>query len=239
MKIRVLFEDNHLLLVEKPINIPVQEDSSGNLDLLTMLKDDLKRRYQKPGNVYLGLVHRLDRPVGGVMVFAKTSKAASRLSDMIRRNIIERHYLAVVHGTPNRKRGQLVHYLHKGNRKNKVAVVDPNHPDAKKAVLDFEVIESKKGLSLLSVYLYTGRPHQIRVQLSTIGNPIFGDQKYGEELAKSGQQIALWAHSIHFEHPVRKEPIGIQSVPPNKEPWNIWELVRNLEKEEDQRLVKV
>ncbi|CEG29432.1 RluA family pseudouridine synthase [Bacillus sp. B-jedd] len=239
MKIRVLFEDNHLLLDEKPINVPVQEDSSGSRDLLTMLKDDLKRRYQKPGNVYLGLVHRLDRPVGGVMVFAKTSKAASRLSDMIRRHVIERHYLAVVHGTPTRKRGQLVHHLHKNNRKNKVTVVDPDHLDAKKAVLDFEVIESKKGFSLLSVYLHTGRPHQIRVQLSTIGNPIFGDQKYGEQFTKPGQQIALWAHSIHFEHPVRKEPIGIQSVPPINNPWNIWELVRSLEKEEDQRLVKV
>ena len=111
MKIPILFEDNHLLLVEKPINVPVQEDSSGDLDLLTMLKNDLKIRYQKPGNVYLGLVHRLDRPVGGAMVFAKTSKAASRLSDMLRKHAIERNYIAVVHGTPNKKRGQLVHYL--------------------------------------------------------------------------------------------------------------------------------
>ena len=109
----ILFEDNHLLLVEKPVNVPVQEDSSGDPDLLTLLKEDIKVRYQKPGNVYLGLVHRLDRPVGGAMVFAKTSKAASRLSDMVRRHKIERVYLAVVHGTPKDKEGELVHFLYK------------------------------------------------------------------------------------------------------------------------------
>ncbi|KGR79820.1 RluA family pseudouridine synthase [Ureibacillus manganicus] len=231
MNIPILFEDNHLLLVEKPVNIPVQEDSSRDLDLLTILKNDIKDRYQKPGNVYLGLVHRLDRPVGGAMVFAKTSKAASRLSDMIRRNIIERKYLAVVHGTPKKKSGQLVHYLLKDVRKNKVSVVAPNHPKAKKAILDFEVLESKKGFSLLSVKLHTGRPHQIRVQLSSMGNPIFGDQKYGEHLNKPGQQIALWAHRIHLEHPVRKEPIEVKSLPPSKYPWDLWKVVTNRKEE--------
>ncbi|MEH7382045.1 RNA pseudouridine synthase [Bacillus sp. JJ1533] len=225
MNIPILYEDNHLLLVEKPINIPVQADSSGDLDLLTMLKDNIKVRYQKPGNVYLGLVHRLDRPVGGAMVFAKTSKAASRLSDMVRRHVIERRYFAVVHGSPKKKRGQLVHYLHKNNRKNKVSVVSPNHPNAKKATLDYEVIESKNGFSLLSVNLHTGRPHQIRVQLSTMGNPIFGDQKYGEHLNKPGQQLALWAHSLSLEHPVRKEPVEVSSLPPSHYPWDIWSIV--------------
>ncbi|WBL15763.1 RluA family pseudouridine synthase [Sutcliffiella sp. NC1] len=221
MIISILLEDNHLLLVEKPINIPVQADSSGDIDLLTMLKEDLKIRYSKPGKVYLGLVHRLDRPVGGVMVFAKTSKAASRLADMFRRHVIERNYLAVVHGKPKKKRGQLVHYLHKDNRKNKVSVVSPNYPKAKKAVLDYEVLDSKKGFSLLSVNLHTGRPHQIRVQLSAIGNPIFGDQKYGEKLNKTGQQLALWAHSISFEHPVKKEPLTVCSFPPYNYPWDL------------------
>lgn len=222
MKVPILYEDNHLLLVEKPINVPVQEDSSRDLDLLTMLKNDLKVRYQKPGNVYLGLVHRLDRPVGGAMVFAKTSKAASRLSDIIRKNVMGRNYLAVVHGIPNKKKGQLVNYLLKDNRKNMVSVVSSNHPNGKKAVLDFEVIESKNGFSLLSVKLHTGRPHQIRVQLSTLGNPIFGDQKYGKNLNKPGQQLALWAHSVSFEHPVRKEPIEVCSYPPKHYPWDLW-----------------
>src|SRR5699024_10791545 len=146
--IPILFEDNHLLLVEKPVNVPVQEDSSGDPDLLNILKEDIKVRYQKPGQVYLGLVHRLDRPVGGTMVFSKTSKAASRLSDMIRRNTIERSYLAVVHGTVKQKKGQLVHYLYKDRKKNKVSVESANHPQAKKAILDYEVLESKNGFSL-------------------------------------------------------------------------------------------
>ncbi|NLY78456.1 MAG: RNA pseudouridine synthase [Lysinibacillus sp.] len=226
MKIPILYEDNHLLIVEKPVNIPVQGDSSGDMDLLNILKNDIKVRYQKPGNVYLGLVHRLDRPVGGAIVFAKTSKAASRLSDMIRKNTIERKYVAVVHGKPKRKKDQLIHYLYKDERKNKVSVVSPEHPKGKKAILDYEVIESKEGLSLLAVKLHTGRPHQIRVQLSSIGHPIYGDQKYGEHINKPGQQIALWANAIQLEHPVRKEPIEVNSFPQDKFPWNLWDGLR-------------
>lgn len=222
MEISILYEDNHLLLVEKPVNIPVQADSSRDLDLLTILKDDIKVRFNKPGNVYLGLVHRLDRPVGGAIVFAKTSKAASRLSNLIRKNEIERKYVAVVHGTPNKKKGQLVNYLYKDQRKNIVSVVSSTHPNGKKAILDYEVIASKKGYSLLSVKLHTGRPHQIRVQLSTLGHPIIGDQKYGEHLTKPGQQIALWAHTIQFEHPVKKEPITETSTPPTTFPWDLF-----------------
>lgn len=222
LDISILYEDNHLLMVEKPVNIPVQADNSRDKDLLTMLKEDLKVRHQKPGNVYLGLVHRLDRPVGGAMVFAKTSKAASRLSDMIRRQTIERRYLAVVHGTPKLKKAELVHYLYKGKRKNQGFSVSPNHSNAKKAVLDYEVLASKKGMSLLSVNLHTGRPHQIRVQLSETGHPLFGDQKYGQHLTVPGEQIALWAHALSLEHPVRKEPMDVQSLPPNQYPWNLW-----------------
>lgn len=223
MKVSILYEDNHLLLVEKPVNVPVQEDGSGDLDLLTILREDIKVRYNKPGNVYLGLVHRLDRPVGGAIMFAKTSKAASRLSDMIRRHVIERNYLAVVHGKPREKRGQLVNYLYKDKRKNQVFVCPSHHPEAKKAILDYEVIHSKEGFSLLSVSLQTGRSHQIRVQLSEMGHPLFGDQKYGEQVNKRGQQLALWAHSLSFEHPVKKEPVHVQSVPPIDYPWILWE----------------
>lgn len=229
LKTPILFEDNHLLLVEKPVNIPVQADNSGDLDLLNILKQDLKIRHQKPGNVYLGLVHRLDRPVGGAMVFAKTSKAASRLSDMVRRHVIERKYYAVVHGKPQKPKGQLVNYLYKNKKKNQVYAVGSDHPQGKKAILDYEVKDSKEGFSLLSVKLHTGRPHQIRVQLSTMGNPIFGDQKYGAHLSKPGQQIALWAISLQLEHPVKKEPVKVESNPPESFPWNIWEnkLVKN------------
>lgn len=229
MKIPILFEDNHLLIVEKPVNIPVQEDNSGDLDLLTMLKEDLKVRYQKPGNVFLGLVHRLDRPVGGAIVFGKTSKAASRLSDMIRRRVIDRTYLTVVHGIPNKVKDKLEHHLVKDGRENKVSVESAQHRKAKKAILRYEVIESKDGFSLLAVKLETGRSHQIRVQLAEIGHPIYGDQKYGEHVNKPGQQIALWAKSVAFEHPVRKEPVTVQSNPPGKFPWDIWDTTNKVE----------
>ncbi|WP_350345134.1 RluA family pseudouridine synthase [Proteinivorax tanatarense] len=220
MNINILYEDNHLLLVEKPINIPVQRDSSGDFDLLTALKDDLKVRYKKPGNVYLALVHRLDRPVGGAMAFAKTSKAASRLSDALRRKMIKRKYLTVVHGVPKTKKRRLEDYIWKDNGRNKVFVVSSN-PKAKKAILNYETILSQKGFSLLSVQLHTGRPHQVRVQLSNMGNPIFGDQKYGQHLSKRGQQLALWAHVLSFKHPVRKKPLSVESMPPSVFPWNL------------------
>lgn len=222
MKITILHEDNHLLVVEKPVNIPVQEDDSRDEDLLTLLKKDLKIRYEKPGNVYLGLVHRLDRPVGGVMVFAKTSKAASRLSDVIRKNELDRKYLAVVRGIPKQRKGRLENYLVKDTKKNKVRSVESTHKGAKKAVLDYEVIDSADGLSLLSVRLHTGRSHQIRVQLSAFGFPLYGDQKYGQHVNKPGQQIGLWAHTLEFPHPTTKEVVQVKSLPPIAYPWNTW-----------------
>lgn len=223
VKIPILYEDNHLLVVEKPVNIPVQADDSKDKDLLTILKEDIKVRYNKPGNVYLGLVHRLDRPVGGVMVFAKTSKAASRLSDVIRRNQLERKYLAVVRGVPQKKHATLEHHLYKDTKENKVYAVKANHAQAKKAVLDYETIGSADQLSLLSVRLHTGRSHQIRVQLATSGWPLYGDQKYGQHVNRPGQQIALWAATLEFPHPTTKEIITVQSKPPREYPWNLWD----------------
>lgn len=222
MDIPILYEDNHLLVVEKPVNIPVQQDSSKDEDLLTILKNDLKIRYQKPGNVYLGLVHRLDRPVGGAMVFAKTSKAASRLSDTIRRGELDRHYIAVVHGSPRKKAETLEHYLVKDTKKNIVHAVSSKNKQAKKAVLDYKVLKSNKQLTLLSIRLHTGRSHQIRVQFSTSGTPLYGDQKYGKNKNKPGQQIALWANSLSFPHPTKKEMVTVVSSPPIEFPWNLW-----------------
>lgn len=223
MEISVLYEDNHLLIVKKPVNIPVQADRSGDKDFLSMLKQDLKYRYQKPGNVFLGLVHRLDRPVGGVMVFAKTSKAASRMSDLIRRQEIERRYLTVVRGAPAKVQAKLKHHLIKNPRENKVYTTSAHHKKAKMAMLDYKTVAKNEELSLLSVRLHTGRPHQIRVQLSANGTPIYGDQKYGQNVNRSGQQIALWAHSLRFEHPVKKEIIEVHSPPPEEQhPWRIW-----------------
>ncbi|MFA1819760.1 RluA family pseudouridine synthase [Virgibacillus oceani] len=222
MKVTILYEDNHLLFVEKPVNMPVQEDNSKDQDLLSYLKEDIKIRHNKPGNAYLGLVHRLDRPVGGVMVFAKTSKAASRLSDTIRKNTMDKKYLAVVRGRPEKSKATLEDYLVKDHRNNQVYVTKPNSNNAKKAVLDYEVIGEKNGLSLLSINLHTGRPHQIRVQLSSRGFPLYGDQKYGSKVNKPGQQIALWSHTLSLEHPTKKEEISSESGPPNEYPWSLW-----------------
>lgn len=213
-KINIIYEDNHLLVVEKPINIPVQTDESHDLDLLTMLKADLKRRYQKPGNVYLGLVHRLDRPVGGIMVFAKTSKAASRLSEQVRTHQLKKEYYAVVLGKIEEK-GHLEDYLLKNEKKNIVTV----HPQGKQAILDFTRLQYQKDMSLVKIQLKTGRSHQIRVQFSHHGYPLFGDQKYSKQ-AKPGQQIALFSHAITFQHPTTKEIMHFSLPLPNRYPWS-------------------
>ena len=224
IKIKIIYEDNHLLVVEKPINVLSQGDITGDKDLLTMLKEDIKVRYNKPGNVYLGLVHRLDRPVGGVMVFAKTSKAASRLSEQIRNGEFTKDYLAVVHGRLVPGEGHLEHYLIKNEKTNIVKVLDDNTSGdpGKKAALDYEMLISNGKLSLVHINLITGRYHQIRVQFSRIGNPLFGDQKYGVEHNKVGQQIALWSYKIRIKHPVSKNEMFFQSDPPKEYPWNLF-----------------
>ena len=219
----ILYEDNHLLVVVKPVNVPIQEDDSKDMDLLSYLKQDLKMRYNKPGNVYLGLVHRLDRPVGGAMVFAKTSKAASRLSDAVRTRSMSKTYTAVVRGKPEAPAATLKHYLLKDSRTNTVTSVQKGKEGAKEGVLDYRVLASAEGLSLVRVHLHTGRPHQIRVQFQTIGCPLFGDQRYGAAVNRPGQQIGLWATHLSFEHPTTKEPLAFQSLPPDDEPWTIWD----------------
>ncbi|TVY11672.1 RluA family pseudouridine synthase [Paenibacillus cremeus] len=221
--IPVLYEDNHVIVVVKPPNIPTQEDDSKDPDLLSLIKADLKVRHQKPGNVYLGLVHRLDRPVGGVMVFAKTSKAASRLSDAVRTRAIRKIYTAVVNGKPRDPQGQLRHHLIKDAKTNMVSVVPAGKAGAKEAILDYRVLGSLDGLSLVQVELHTGRPHQIRVQFMTIGCPLVGDQRYGSMHTKPGQQIALWSTELGFEHPVTKEELRFTSSPPRSFPWILWE----------------
>jgi 23S rRNA pseudouridine1911/1915/1917 synthase len=217
--IRILYEDNHLLVVEKPVNVPAQGDESGDLDLLTLLKEDLKIRYRKPGNVFLGLVHRLDRPTGGVMVFAKTSKAASRLSEAFRqKHGVEKVYLAAVHGQVPPS-GTLRHHLLKDPRRNIVSAVPASRPGAKEAILHFERLAVWDSLSLVRVQLETGRSHQIRVQFAATGHPLYGDQKYGQKLNKPGQQLALWAHKLTVVHPTKKEEMTFASLPPKTEPW--------------------
>lgn len=218
--IRVLYEDNHILCVVKPPNVPVQADSSHDEDLLTMLKKYLKEKYHKPGNVYLGLVHRLDRPVGGVMVFAKTSKAASRLSESIRTNQLHKEYLAVVEGTFSTKKGTYTDYLIKDHQKNMVRVTDAGK--GKKCVLHYDVIQERKGMTLVHILLETGRSHQIRVQFSSHGHPLVHDQRYNPHPSKG--QIALFAYRLTFPHPTRKEPVTVTALPERKDPWNLFEV---------------
>ena len=201
--LNVVYEDNHIIVVEKPFNMPTQEDESKDRDLLTEVKDYVKVKYDKPGDVYIGLVHRLDRVAGGLMVFARTSKAASRLSEQIRNREFHKEYVTVVEGQIKSEKSQLVDYLKKDKDTNTVQVVNKNVKDAKEAILKYEMIESKDNLTLISVDLLTGRPHQIRVQFSSRKNPIWGDGKYGSSY-KSRKGIALWSRKIEFMHPTKK-----------------------------------
>jgi 23S rRNA pseudouridine1911/1915/1917 synthase len=226
MKIPIIFEDNHIIVVEKPVNIPSQQDESNDRDMLTLIKREIKERYNKPGNVYLGLVHRLDRPTGGIMVFAKTSKAASRLSEEIRAGRFRKAYLSVAHGLFEKPESELTHYLIKDKKTNTVSVTGVKNKGSKQALLYYKVIEYIKGLSLVKINLVTGRPHQIRVQFSNEGHPLWGDQKYGEELTQPGEQLALWSSEIGFNHPVTKKELLFTSMPPTKNPWTLFTSLR-------------
>ena len=209
---QIVFEDNHLLVVIKPKNISVQEDDSHDLDMLTLLKNFIKERDNKPGNVYLGLVHRLDRPTGGVMVFAKTSKCADRLSQQLRDRQIRKKYLCVVKGIPNQIDGTLVAYLKKNADTNTVSLTTQSDKDGKYAELFYEVLGSENGYSLVKVDLHTGRSHQIRVQMAKQNKtPIYGDFKYGEK--DHGGNLGLWAYELSFLHPISKKNMSFKVYP--------------------------
>ena len=219
--LKVIYEDNHIIVVEKKPNIPSQSDKTGDIDMLTIVKEYIKEKYNKPGNVYLGLVHRLDRPVGGIMIFAKTSKSASRLSNQVREKIFKKEYLAVVDGKPVPEKGTLEDYLYKDERNNISKVVKKEKKNAKLAKLDYELVKYNeiKNLSLLKINLHTGRHHQIRVQLSNFGHSIYGDQKYGKR--GKGKQIALWAYKLTIEHPITKEKMEFVDYPEPNGTWCI------------------
>lgn len=212
---KIIFEDNHLLVVEKAVNVPMQEDESKDLDLLNMAKNYLRDTYQKEGNVYCGLVHRLDRPVGGVVVFAKTSKAAARLSDSMRKDSWHKKYEAIVVGKLPYYT-VLKDYLSKNEKTNMTSVVAKDK--GKYAELSFELINSNNDLHHISIDLKTGRSHQIRVQFASRNCPLWGDQRYNKN-AKVGQQIALWACELSFPHPISKEQLTFTSNPPQEYPW--------------------
>jgi len=205
-KLNVLYEDNHIIVVIKPCNMLSQSDNTGDIDMLSLVKSYIKEKYNKPGNVYIGLVHRLDRPTSGIMVFARTSKAASRLSSEIKNNKMNKSYLAVI---PNfkEKEGTYIDYLEKIDNGNSI-VTDKDH--GKYAELKYQLIKEKDNLSLVRIDLITGRHHQIRVQFSSRGYPLYGDQRYGEENRK---QLALFCYKLEFTHPVTKEKLAFTSYP--------------------------
>ncbi len=208
----ILFEDNHLLVVEKPANLPVQADASHDADLLTVLKTYLKETYHKPGDAYLGLVHRLDRPVGGVMVFAKTSKAAARLSAQFQDRRAHKRYAAIVDGDP-KPFDECVDWLVKDESTNTTRVVKEGTDGAKKAILRYRTLLKANGTALLDVELLTGRAHQVRVQLSSRNLPIKGDMRYHPN-ARPGTQIRLWSYMLSIQHPTLNEPMTFYSIPP-------------------------
>ena len=210
-KLNVLYEDNHIIVVEKPYNVLSQGDSTGDISLMDMVKSYIKEKYHKPGNVYLGLVHRLDRPVGGIMVFARSSKAASRLTKAFSEHKIVKKYLAIVHG--NVSGGELIDYLKKEESGNTVI-----SSDGKKAVLLYELIKYDKehDCSLVSIELKTGRHHQIRVQFSSRGHYLLGDQRYG---VLDNKQICLFSYYLSFVHPVSKEELKFELYPKKEGYW--------------------
>lgn len=218
--VKVLYEDNQIIVVVKPQNMPSQEDESKDPDLLNWVKDYIKTKYEKPGEVFIGLVHRLDRPTGGIMVFARTSKAAARLSEQIRNQEMGKVYYAVTEGVPQLKNATLVNYLKKDTKENIVKIVPQSEKDVKKAELSYKTLQANDCNALLEVRIMTGRSHQIRVQMAGIGCPLFGDNKYGKNQVNASKNLGLWAGELSFVHPVSKAKMVFVAPPDlSKSPW--------------------
>lgn len=218
--VKVLYEDNHIIVAIKPAGVLSQGDGSNAPDMLTILKAYIKEKYSKPGEVFLGLVHRLDRPVSGVMVFARTSKAASRLSEQIRNRSVEKIYRLVAIGVLEGS-GHLENYISKDEDKNIVTVIDSPKPGFKASYLDYKALASKDGYTMAEVKLGTGRSHQIRAQMAHAGYPIAGDQKYGFKDNRC-KDVALEAYKLSFEHPVKHEYMTFEAPLPTEYPWSLF-----------------
>jgi 23S rRNA pseudouridine1911/1915/1917 synthase len=219
-KKQIVYEDNHIIVVDKQPSQIVQGDKTGDEPLSESLKQYLKQKFNKPGNVFLGVVHRLDRPVSGLVVFSRTSKALARLNKQIADKSIKKTYWAVVRNRPKTESGQLIHYLAKDEKKNKSFVVSATRKDAKQAVLDYRLIGGSDTYYLLEIMLQTGRHHQIRVQLSKMGCPIKGDLKYGYPRSNETAFIHLHARQLEFTHPVSKQAMQFVAEPPHDPLWN-------------------
>ena len=220
----VVYEDNHIIVVNKTASEIVQADKTGDTPLLETVKQYLKEKYQKPGNVFLGVTHRLDRPVSGLVIFAKTSKALTRLNEMFRAGEVKKTYWAVVKNAPKESEGELVHFLVRNEKQNKSYAYDKEVPNSKKAVLDYRLIGRSENYYLLEVDLKTGRHHQIRCQLAKMGCPIKGDLKYGSPRSNPDGSICLHARRVRFVHPVSKELIELKAPLPEGNLWKGFEL---------------
>ena len=218
--LQVLHEDNHLIIVNKRAGDIVQGDKTGDKPLSEVVKSYLKEKYNKPGNVYLGVVHRLDRPTSGIVVFSKTSKALPRLNKLFQNKEAKKTYWAVVKNAPPSESGELVHYMKRNSKQNKSYAHKNEVPDSKKAILDYQILEKLNNYYLLEVDLHTGRHHQIRSQLSSIGCPIKGDLKYGFDRSNKDASIHLHSRELKFTHPVSKEEIHIIAPPPHDPIWD-------------------
>lgn len=216
-----LYEDNHVIVVYKEVGEIVQGDKTGDLPLSYTVKEWLKEKYQKPGNVFLGVVHRLDRPVAGLVVFAKTSKALSRLNDLFRKGEVHKTYWAIVQHEPTEEEGLLTNWLVRNERQNKTYAYDHEVAGSKKAMLRYKVIGRSDRYVLLEIHLLTGRHHQIRTQLAHIGCPIKGDLKYGAPRSNPDGGISLLSHRVTFVHPVSKQPIDVVSPLPDEKLWRV------------------
>jgi len=216
---QVIYEDNHLLIVNKAPGILVQGDRTGDVTLLEVLKEYVKEKYNKPGEVFLGLVHRLDRPVSGLVVFARTSKALERMNEIFRKRLVQKTYWAVVRRKPPENAGKLVHWLVKNEQKNVVTAHEDEVPGSQRAELTYRVLGKINEHYLLEVSPLTGRPHQIRVQLASMGCPIRGDVKYGYDRAVPDKKIYLHARRLYFVHPVKKEPLLCRAALPPDPFW--------------------
>ena len=220
---KVLYEDNHIIVVNKASSEIVQGDRTGDKPLSEMVKEYLKEKYNKPGNVFCGVTHRLDRPTSGIVVFAKTSKALSRLNNMFRDDEVEKIYWAIVQDRPKSDTGTLTHYLKKDSRRNKSLAYNTERRNTRKAILHYSLVAQSDNYFMLEVNLETGRHHQIRVQLSKIGCPVKGDLKYGAKRSNGDGSISLHARRISFVHPVSKERIDITAPVPNDDLWKVFE----------------
>lgn len=216
----VLYEDNHIIIVNKTASEIVQGDKTGDTPLSEIIKQYLKEKYQKPGNVFIGVTHRLDRPVSGLVVFAKTSKALGRLNEMFRVGEVKKTYWAIVKNMPPEPEGELVHYLVRNEKQNKSYAYDSEKPGSKKAILHYRLIGRSDNYCLLEVDLKTGRHHQIRCQLAKMGCPIRGDLKYGFPRSNPDGSICLHARRVRFVHPVSKELIEVVAPVPNSNLWH-------------------